>query len=123
MATFNITKRAFARERLNITSGAPVSLTASLYDDVSDSNNPTTLRQGSAVPRKASGARIVLESGTGDIHFSEEGTAPTSGTTNTDVGTIAGARDVIVLESYEAITKWKAIALSTTAVAEVVYYR
>jgi hypothetical protein len=115
MATFNITKRAFARERVQITNGGAVGLTAAIYND--SANNVTKVKHASA-------ARLVLDTGSGDIHFTEEATAPTVATNNTGVGSFAGAGDVIILESYEAIVKFKAIALTATnAQAEVVYYR
>lgn len=116
MATFNITKRPFARERIRFTNGVGgAGLTASVYNDSAQAD-PTK-------KHKASAARIVLDSAAGDIHFTEDGTTPTTPTDNTGVGTIAGARDIITLESYESIQKFKAIALTATnADAEIVYY-
>lgn len=116
MATFNITKRAFARERIRFTNGGATALTALTYDDDGQANPQKRVR--------ASAARLVLDRDAGDLHFSEEGTAPTALVDNTGVGTIAGARDVIILESYQSIVKFKAIALTATNVdVEVVYYR
>lgn len=107
---FNITKRAFARESLSVTNGSAVALTAATYNQ---SATPTML------PRKASGARIAVK--VADINFTEEGTTPVTGVSGT--GTPAGDRDIIVLESYEAIVKFLAIAQGATATLEVVYYR
>jgi hypothetical protein len=117
MATFNITKRAFARERIRFTNGGVLTLTATLYNDNAGSSD-------AAKKKRASAAVIVLDISAGDIHFSEEGTAPTTAVDNTGVGKCAGARDQIILESYESIVKFKAIALTATnADAEIVYYR
>lgn len=116
MATFNITKRAFARERLRFTNGGATGLT------LATANNAGTTAADQK--RRASAARLVLDRDAGDLHFSEEGTAPTTAVDNTGVGTIAGARDIIILESYEAIVLFKAIALTATNCdVEVVYYR
>lgn len=116
MATFNITKRPFARERVRFTNGGVGVLTVATYNDSAQAD-PTK-------KRRASSARIVLDIAAGDIHFTEDGSTPTVATDNTGVGTPAGARDVLVLESYEAIQKFKAIALTATnADAEIVYYR
>ena len=121
MSSFNITKHAFARERITVTNGGVSVLTPATYND---NTGGVGFADDGSKRRKASGARLALEPAAGDIHFSEDGTAPTSGTTGADVGTIAGARDLILLESYEAIAKFKAIALSATnAIIEVVYYR
>jgi hypothetical protein len=124
MATvFATTKKAFARERLTVTNAAVFTLTQTTFDDNGNAEYVSAAMEGSK-RRKATGARIVADSGSGDFHFSEEGTAPTSGVTGADVGAIAGARDVIVLDGYEAITKFKARATSATnAILEVVYYR
>lgn len=121
MAIFNSKKTAFARERLTVTSGAVVALTASVYNDTSNSDR--TPNQLGNAKRHATGARVCVESGTGDAHFSEDGTAPTAGVAVSDVGTIIGARDLVVLEAYEAICKFKMIALAANAIIEVVYYR
>lgn len=116
MATFNITKRAFARERIRFTSGGATALTVATYMDAAQIDPSKKLR--------ASAARLVLDRDAGDLHFSEEGTAPTTLVDNTGVGTICGARDVIILESLQAIQKFKAIALTATNVdVEIVYYR
>jgi len=122
MSAFNITKRAYARERIRFTNGGATGLTATLFNDTADAGpNPN---QTGTSRRKASAAKLVFDSVAGDVHFTEEGTAPNTATDNTGVGSIAGARDVIFLESYEAIAKFKAIALTATpADVEVVYYR
>lgn len=116
MAVFQATKRAFARERIRFTNGGVGVLTAATYLD--------TATAPSGNRRPASGARIALDISAGDIHFTEEGTTPTTATDNTGVGTPATARDVIYLESLEAIQKFKAIALTATnADAEITYYK
>lgn len=122
MATFNVTKRAFARERLTVTNAVKV-LTASVYAQVIAP--APSLRQGNAAfNKKASGARIVPGGTSGDINFTTDGTAPTADATVAGVGTIAGARDVITLESEDAIRNFKTIALTATdAIIEVEYYR
>lgn len=115
MATFNITKRAFARERIRFTNGGATALTAATFNDTAHTDPTKKVR--------ATAARLVLDRDAGDLHFSEEGTAPTALVDNTGVGTIAGARDVIILESYQAIVNFKGIALTATNVdVEVVYY-
>jgi hypothetical protein len=120
MAQFNSKKSAFARERLTVTSGAVKTLTATVYNPTPASVPP----QSGNNRYPASGARIVLSSASGDLHFNEEGTDPTTSVAVSGVGTVVGARDVIVLESYEAIVKFKAIALTATdAIIEVVYFR
>lgn len=116
MATFQSTKRAFARERIRFTNGGIGVLTAATYLDTA------TVPGGSRRP--ATGARIALDIAAGDIHFTEEGTTPTTATDNTGVGTPATARDVIYLESLQAIMNFKAIALTATnADADITYYK
>lgn len=112
MATFNITKRAFARERLTVTN-AVKTLTASVYNDTTRVERPI----------KASAARIQVLAGSGQIQFTEEGTAPTADVTVTGVGTQLNAGDILFLESYEAIKNFKAIRVATDAILEINYYR
>lgn len=122
MATFNVTKRCFARERLTVTN-AVKTLTASVYDPTSVTA-PAAPNQTGTYKRRATGARIVLGRTSGDINFSGEGTAPTADETVAGVGTVAGARDVLMLESEQAIRMFKAIRLDVTdAIIEVEYYR
>lgn len=110
MPTFNSPKHAFARERLTITN-AVKTLTAATYNP-SDPKN------------RATGARIVLLTGSGDVAFTEDGTAPTADiSTVGGVGTPGSAGDVIYLESYHAVANFKAIRISADAIIEVVYYR
>ena len=110
MATFNVQKLAFARERLTVTN-AVKTLTAATY-------NP------SDVKNRATGARIVLLSGSGDLSFTENGSTPTADiTTVSGVGTPASAGDIIYLESYAAVAAFKAIRISADAIIEVTYYR
>lgn len=125
MATFNVTKRAFVREKLSVTNGGVTTLTAATYNDTAGGlPTPSGTTNRNPVQRKATGARIVLDSGSGDIHFTEEGSTPTVGVDGTGVGSIAGARDVIILDSYESIVRFKMIALTGTAAqAEIVYFR
>lgn len=119
MATFNVTKRAFARERLTVTN-AVKTLTASVYVPA----NSTGGNQAGNFKRRATGARIVPGGSSGDINFTTDGTLPTADATVSGVGTIAGARDVITLESEESIRMFKAIALTATdAIVEIEYYR
>lgn len=109
MPTFNVSKRAFARERITVTN-AVKQLTSATYA-------PT-------IPTRATGARIVMLSGSGDIAFTENGTDPTADITTVDgVGTPASAGDIIYLESYSAILNFKAIRISANAILEVSYYR
>jgi hypothetical protein len=122
MSAVPFTARAFARERITITSGAVKQLTASVYNDTSESGSQPN--QTGNNRRIARAAKIVLDSGSGDIHYSEEGTNPTTGVTGADVGSLAGQGDVVWLETYEQIVKFKSIALTATnGIAEVVYYR
>lgn len=121
MSAVPFTARAFARERITITSGAVKQLTASVYNDTSEAGSqPNQVGNNRRVARAA---KLVLDSGSGDIHYTEEGTAPTTGVTGADVGSLAGQGDVIWLETYEQIVKFKSIALSANGIAEVVYYR
>ena len=121
MSAVPFTARAFARERITITSGAVKQLTASVYSQYDSATQPNQTGNNT---RRARAAKIVLDSGSGDIHYTEEGTNPTSGTTGADVGSLAGQGDVIWLETFEQIVKFKSIALTATnGIAEVVYYR
>lgn len=120
MPAFNGIKRAYARERLAVTSGAVKLLSASVYGP----GTPVGWNQNGAKQRQAVTARVVLDSGSGDIHWTEEGTDPTTGVTVADVGNIAGARDVIYLDSDETMSRFKAIALTATnGIIEVTYYK
>lgn len=113
MAAFNALKQAFARERLTVTN-AVKTLTAATYNDSANDSNK----------KKASGAIITMLSGSGDIAFTEEGTAPTADiTTVAGVGRPLSAGDVLTLENYNAIAKWKGIRITADAIIEVVYYR
>jgi len=108
MSTFNITKRAFAREHL-VVSSTVKTLTASVYEDHTNANG------------KASAAKIIVEAQ--PIRYTEEGTDPVI-TGGSEVGTPAVADTVIYLDSYEAIQKFKALRnTGTDAHIEVVYYR
>lgn len=110
MATFHSPKRAFARERITVTN-AVKTLTAATYSP-------------SDVEHRATGARIVVLSGSGDIAFTEGGTDPTADiTTVSGVGSPASAGDIIYLESYAVIANFKAIRISANAILEVTYYR
>lgn len=110
MPTFNSPKHAFARERLTITN-AVKTLTAATYDPSSDH-------------KRATGARIAVLSGSGTFTFTEDGTTPTAdATTVSGVGTPAEAGDIIYLESFAAVSNFKAIRVATDAIVEVVYYR
>lgn len=120
MATFNHTQRVFARERLTVTNGAVVTLTASKYLQAA---SPVGGNQNGAFKRKAGGALIMPDSGSGAIHYSMDGTAPTTGTAVTDVGAYAAATDVVSLESLDSITLFKMIALAADAIVEVWYLR
>ena len=121
MAFFNSKKQAFARERLTVTS-AVKTLTASVYNDASPVGHVPT--QDGNRQRKATGARLVAESASGDFHFTEEGTDPTASVAVAGVGTLGAARDVIVLDSYEAICKFKMFSAGgADAIVEVVYFR
>lgn len=120
MATFNVTRRAFSRERITVTN-AVKTLTVAKYDLTS---TPIPGNQVGTYKRRATSARLVPGGTSGDINFTTDGTAPTADATVAGVGTIAGARDVITLESEEAIRNFKAIALTATdAIIEVEYYR
>lgn len=124
MATFNVTKRSFTRERKQVTSGAVVTLTSSVYLPALTAIEETTGNNAGVIQKRVAGAaRIVIDSGSGNIHFTEDGTDPTTGVTNVDVGNIAGAGDIIFLESLDAIKQFKAIALAANAQLEVTYYR
>jgi hypothetical protein len=107
MAVFNITKRAFARERLTVSSIVKT-LTASVYDDTASAD---------AVRQKASAVKISVEANA--LRYTEEGTDPVAATT----GTIARADDQLWFDSYEAIKKLKFIRETSDATIEVVYYR
>lgn len=120
MATFIMTKRVFARERLTATSGAVKQLTASSYNQ---SASPVGGNQNGAYKRRATGALIQLCDSTGSQHYTVNGTDPTTGSAVTDVGFTAAALDCIVLESYEAIENFKAIALVADSIFEVWYLR
>lgn len=122
MSIFNSNFRPFARERIQITNGGVKTLTTTVFNDNAN-GGPIPNQQGDR-RRHALGAKIVLDSGSGQIHYTEEGTVPTVAIDNTGVGSIASAGDVIWLESYEAINKFKSIALTAAnAQGEVVYYR
>lgn len=122
MSASNLSMRAFVRERIAIANSGVKILTASTYNDVTAAGPAPT--QSGNQRRHARSAKITLDSGSGDIHYTEDGTDPTTPTDNTGVGSFATAGDVIWLESYEAITKFKAKALTATAAqGEVVYYR
>lgn len=110
MPTFYTPKHAFARERLTVTN-AVKTLTAATYD-------------AGGVEDRATGAQIVILSGSGAVAYTEDGTAPTADiTTVTGVGMPGVAGDVITLESYAAVVNFKAIRITTDAILEVVYYR
>lgn len=111
MATFNSPKHAFARERITVGAGV-VQLSESVY------------APGSTKER-ATGARIVVCAGSGDISFVEMSDETPTGdiTTAAGVGTGASAGDVIYLESFDSIYNFQAIRISTDAILEVVYYR
>lgn len=99
-----------------MTNGAVKALTATVYLD----QGTTAFNQTGTKRINASAARICVKDA--DLHFTEEGTTPT--TTTAGIGTIAGARDIIILDSLEAIVKWKSIAVTASnARIEVVYYR
>lgn len=111
MAQFNMTKRVFARERINPTNAGVTTLTPATYNA---SASPVALPQmGQRQQLRATGAVLFIESGSvGGVHFTVDGTAPTSGTTSADVGGYAAAADVLTLESYEAIELFKVRALT-----------
>lgn len=117
MPSFNFKAAAFARESISVTSGAVVSLSPTIYDPAS------TTAKGNQMPvgyGKARAARIAVR--IADINFTEDGTTPT--TTTTGTGTPAGDRDVISLETHQAIANFKAIAqTAANATLEVTYYR
>ncbi len=120
MATFNVSKIVFARERLTVTSSAVKTLTAATYEQAA---SPVGGNQNGAYKRRATGAIVMVDSGSGALHFTVDGTDPTSGVTVSDVGGYAAAIDSIVLESHEAIKQFKAKALSADAIIEVWYLR
>lgn len=123
MAQFLMTRRVFARERLTITTATPVKLTRSIYEDATGA--PKGGNQMGTFKRKAAAAQIMLENSTGSIHFTVDGTAPTTGVTASDVGAPVNALDLIILESQDAIEQFQAIALSgqPNCIAEVWYLR
>lgn len=107
MATFHARLVPFARERITISSSA-LPLTASVYDD----HSASVL----ADRRHALAARITVY--TNSIYWTEEGTTPSA-----SAGDTGAAGDIIYLETYEAIKKFKAIRVTGDAPIEVVYYR
>jgi hypothetical protein len=110
MPLFNQTKTAFTREKVTVdaTVGG-VSLTTATYEDHAAAD---------AVKKSATGAKITVE--TQSIRYTEDGTAPVAA----GAGTLATAGTQIILESYQAIKKFKAIReTGSSATIEVVYYR
>lgn len=104
-------KQPFARERITVDNTVK-SLTATTYNDAAANVD---------VRRRASGARITVEAQ--PVRFTEEGTSP-SNAGGSEVGTLAAATDVIYLEGYNAVSRFKAIRSGgTDAVIEVVYFR
>ncbi len=120
MPTFNMTKRVMARERLTATSAGIKQLTASLYNQTA---SPVGGNQSGTYKRRATGALLMLVESTGSMHFTVEGTSPTTGATVNDIGMTAVALDAIVLESYESIVLFKGIAISSDSIFEVWYLR
>lgn len=109
MSAFNVRKHAFARERLTVADSV-VTLTPATY------NNSGA---AAAVREKANSARISVEAQ--PLRFTEDGTAPVG---STGPGALAAAGDVLYLDSYEAIVKFKAIRdTGSSSAIEVVYYR
>lgn len=109
-----------ARERLTVTT-AVKALTASKYDQSLVTLAPN---QRGMYKRRAQSALVTLENSSGDIHYTKDGTDPTTAVTVSGVGFTASARDVIPLDSLEEIINFKMIALaSPDAIVEVVYYR
>ncbi len=113
-------RQVMARERLAVTSGAVKTLTAATY---LQSASPTGPNQYGVNKRCALAAMVVNDSGAGAIHYTIDGTDPTSGVTSSDVGNYLAATDVVILDSLEAIIKFKAKALSADGIIEVTYFR
>lgn len=122
MAIFNIREIVFARERLTVTNGAVVSLTAATYEQAA---SPKGGNQIGTYKRRAIGALIFLEASTGSLHYScLAGAVPTTGATVNDIGAVAQALDMIILDSHEAIANFQALATSATnSIIEVWYLR
>lgn len=111
---------AMARERLTVTSGVVVTLTASKYDQSAITLAPN---QHGMYKRRGQGAWVYVETGSGDCHYTIDGTTPTIGTTVSAVGITVSARDAFRLNSLEELQKFKIIALTTDAIIEVEYLR
>jgi hypothetical protein len=110
------TKRPFARERLHLTNAGVSVLTPAIYND--------SAMVDAAKKHRAGSAKITFEALAGDVHYTEDGSTPTTPVDGTGVGSLVQAKGIVILESYEAIAKFKAIATSATAAdADVVYYR
>jgi uncharacterized protein YlxW (UPF0749 family) len=101
--------RAFARERITV-SNTVKQLTSSTYEDNSN--------LGSVNRKRAQAAQItVLGSGL-SIYRTEDGTTPSS-----NEGVINYSGDIIDLNGYDAIKKFKTIRATGSDVdIEVVYY-
>lgn len=120
MAILNFSDRVFARERLTVTSGGVSTCTAATY---LQAGSPVGGNQNGTYKRAAVGALVWLDSGSGSIHFTTDGTDPTAVLTGAGVGAPASALDMIPLETLDAVKKFKAIALSANAYLEVWYLR
>lgn len=107
----------FARERLTVTN-AVKQLTSSVYNPVATGD--TSNRIPYAQPARRAEVFVRAE----PINFTKNGTDPDAVTTVGGVGAPAAADDVILLNSFEEIVKFKAIRSGgTDALIEVIYYR
>lgn len=121
MATYNIANHqpmAGSHEAISATTGGVVTLTASKYATTTVFGHNSG---GTPIPQTVIAEDALITVTGNAIRWTVDGTDPTTGATGT--GHDAAVADVIILEGFDAIRRFKAIGQTGTGVLHVTYFR
>lgn len=118
MSAFLSKLTPFAQESI-VADATVKTLTAATYDATAEALAQTLPTNSALVRKKARAAQVIVDSANA-IRATEEGTNPVAATT----GIVYNQNDAKILESYEAITKFKFTREpAANSLIQVIYYR
>lgn len=118
MPAFNFKVAPFASETIAV-DGTVKTLSASVYNALAEVIAQPNPNQASLLPKKARAAMVVVDNAN-PVRATEDLTVPVAATT----GTVYNSNDAKLLESYEAIAKFKFTKEGgTNSSIQVTYYR